>query len=405
MGFNFSFSYGNNNQPITAERLLDGSWFYTMFSGKNNHKKITTDKQKLEISLCNPALLKAIKLNCDLFSLGKVYYGEGKNLKALSELQAKPNKHQTWKQFHWDYLFYRQVFGTSYLWRSNNTNLTSSETQFYFLNPARMEFDSKLLKKLDKLTLSNSTFNDLGKETIKYCFEDGTYINIPLSQIQPFFDLSNSVSGNWFKSNSVLDALYKVVTNNEELLNAQNINLRYSGKFGVTGQADPNDTSMAGIPMSENEKQDIESKVNGSKSVHAFKSKVNIDRFVSDIDKLKLDDQYLNQYFIICSMFGIPRDVAEANIKGSSTYENQEKSTGKHVSYALQPAGDDLYEWISTFVNQKLTISWNYLPFMQVFELDKATTNKTKAETYKTLIDAGMSSQEALIISKLKENE
>lgn len=403
MGFNFSLNFGNS-QPITAERDLAGNWFYSMFSTKSSIKQLTTDKQKLDLILTNPAVLKVFKLNCDLFSLGKVYNVQnGKPLQKdfLQTIQKQPNKHQTWNQFEWDYMFYRML-GTAYLWRSNNTNLQSSETKFYWLNPAKMEFDSKLLKKLDKLTLSQSSYNELERETIKYTFEDGSKLNIPLSQIQPFFDLSNSVSGNWFKGNSCIDALYKVITNNNELLDAQNINLRYSAKFGVTGQQDPNNVSQ--IPMSETEKVDIESKVNGNKSVHAFKSKVDINRFVSDIANLKLDEQYLNQYFIIGTMYGIPRDVLEANLSGS-TYENQEKATGKHISYALQPAGDDLINWISSFIGVELSISWNYLPFMQVFEKDRAEVNKMKADTFKTLVDAGVDVKEALLMAKLKEND
>lgn len=403
MGFNFSLNFGNS-QPITAERDLAGNWFYSMFSTKSSIKQLTSDKQKLDLILTNPAVLKVFKLNCDLFSLGKVYNVQnGKLIQKdfLNTIQSRPNKHQTWNQFEWDYMFYRML-GTAYLWRSNNTNLQSSETKFYWLNPAKIEFDSKLMKKLDKLTLSQSSFNELERETIKYTFEDGSKLNIPLSQITTFFDLSNSVSGNWYKGNSCIDALYKVITNNNELLDAQNINLRYSAKFGVTGQQDPNNVSQ--IPMSETEKIDIESKVNGKKSVHAFKSKVDINRFVSDIANLKLDEQYLNHYFIIGSMYGIPRDVLEANLSGS-TYENQEKATGKHISYALQPAGDDLINWFSSFIGIELAISWNYLPFMQVFERDRAEVNKMKAETFNILVGAGISPEEALIMAKLKSDE
>lgn len=400
MGFNFSLSYGNN-QPISVERLLDGTWWTEIFSTKSNFKKGLSDKQKLEIVLNNPAALKVFKLNCDLFTLGKVHE-KNNPLSYIQSLQDKPNKHQTWKQFMWDYMF-RRMTGTAYLWRSNNTNLTSSKTQFYILANERMEFSSKLIKKLDKLDLSEKSINELGKETIKYSFNDNTTLNIPLEQITPFFDLSNSISGNWYKGNSSIDALCKVITNNEEVLDAQNINLRYSSKFGITGQQDPNNVSQ--IPMTETEKQDIETKVNGNKKVHAFKSKVDVYRFVSDMANLKLDDQYLNQYFIIGSMYGIPRDVLEANIKGGSTYENQEKATGKHVSYSLQPAGDDLIEWFNNFIGKDLVISWNHLPFMQIFEVDRANANKTKAETLKILVDAGVDINEALLISKLKENE
>ena len=42
---------------------------------------------------------------------------------------------------------------------------------------------------------------------------------------------------------------------------------------------------------------------------------------------------------------------------------------------------------------------------MQIFEVDRAAANKTKAETLRILVEAGVDINEALLISKLKENE
>lgn len=398
MGFNFSLNFGNNN-PLKVERLLDGSFFYTMFSTSASYKTLTSDKQKIEIVLSNPAVLKALKLNSDLYSIGKITKVDGNKLTPIKELQSRPNKYQTWKQFEWDYCFYRSL-GTAYLWRSNNTNLELSKTYFYWLNPAKIQWDYDTLRKLDKLTLSEQSYNEIQKLYITYFFEDGTIKKIQLKEITPFFDLSNSVSGNWYKGNSVIDALYKVISNVEEVLDSQNINLRYSGKFGISGQQDPDNVTQ--MPMSETEKVSIETKIDSTnKKVHAFKSKVDINRFVSDIANLKLDEQYIGLYFIVCSMFGIPRDVAEASLRGA-TYENQEKSTGKYISYALQPMADDLMEWLGEFLGVQLKKDWNQLPFMQVFEKDRATTNKTKAETFKILVENGLTKEEALEVSGIQ---
>jgi len=104
-------------------------------------------------------------------------------------------------------------------------------------------------------------------------------------------------------------------------------------------------------------------------------------------------------------MYGIPRDVLEANIKGGSTYENQEKATGKHISYALQPKGDDLFEWFTSFTGVEMKISWRHLPFMQVFERDRAEVNKMKAETLKILIESGIEPKEALLMTNLNKDE
>lgn len=392
MGFNFSFGFGNSKQPISVERDSAGNWFYELFGGRASHRELLTDSQKLDVILKNPACLKVFKLNSDLFTLGKIYVRDSE--KTLKEIQKKPNKHQTWNQFLWDYNFYYDL-GTALLWRSNNTNLTLSETQFYWLNPAKITFDSKLLNKLDKMSLSNKSINDLEKETIKYTFQDGTVKNIPLKEITSFCSLSNSVSNNWYKSNSVIDALYKVISNTEETLDAKNINTRYSGKFGITGQQDPDNVTQ--LPMGETEKKDIETKIDSSnKKIHAFKSKVDINRFVSDMANLKLDESYLYDLSIIGSMLGIPKAVLDSDVKAKGLNANERESAlSSHVSYSLQPKADNLMEWFSEFMGLDMYMTWEELPFMQISENDKANTVNLKADAYSKLLTAGFSKDQA----------
>ena len=403
MGFNFNFGWnGSQTPPLAVEKDNQGNIFYKMFSSNGSFTSISTDREKLETILKNPACLKVFKLNCYLASLGKVseYKNETMFLKnALKTIQKAPNKHQTWKQFFWDYMFYNML-GTAYLWRSNNTNLTASNTSFYWLNPAKITFPNSLETKLDKLDLSDKTINDQGKEHIRYSFKDGTEKNIPLKEIQPFFDLSNSVSQNWYKGNSAIDALYKVIANHEKGLDAKNVNLDYSKKFLVAGQADPENVDQ--MPMAETEKRDIETKLSGEKTVHAVKSMIEINRFVDDLAALKLDEAQTADYFTIGSMFNIPRDVLEAYLKGGGTYENQEKGTGKHISYSIQPKMDDLMEWFGGFLGIELRMEYTHLPFMQYVEADKAKTTKTKAEAFKIFLENGLSKDEALKLTGLE---
>lgn len=387
--------------PLSVEHDRVGNWFYRMFSSSGSFTSPTTDRMKLEIILRNPAALKVFKLNCDLASLGKV--AEYKNDKfvsynVLKDKQPQPNKHQTWKQFFWDYEFYNML-GTAYLWRSNSTNLEFSGTSFYWLNPAKIQWLNSLDTKLDKLDLSNLSVNQLEKETIQYQFRDGTKRDIPLKEIQPFFDLSNSISENWYKGNSAIDALYKVIANSDTALIAKNVNLDFSKKYFVTGTQDPKD--VLNLPMGETEKKSIREKLNEDEPVKVTKSMIEIRRFVDDIAKLKLDDAYLSDYFIIGNMFGIPKDVLEANIKGS-TFENQEKATGKHITYAIQPKMDDLMEWLGKFLGIELRMEYKHLPFMQFVEKERAESNKIKAESFKIFIEGGFTKEEAAKLTGLE---
>lgn len=358
------------------------------------------DLKKIRAILESPAVLKVFTLQCDLFSLGKIkIYKDGKDIGAhpILDMLNEPNYMQSQNQWLWDYMFWTML-GTAYLYV--DSQVAAPGNNLYFLNPIGMEFPTNMLNKSDKIILSSKSNKDILAFSVKYKFEDGTSMLIPFSKIVCTTDLSNGV-GNWFKGNSRLDALHKVITNSEAALDARNINIRYAGKFMVAGQQDPNNVTK--IPMSKDEKDDIETKMNGRKSVHAVKSMIEIKRFVEDMRKLELNQAYLDSYFIIGNMYNIPRDVLEAYV--SSTYENQEKAKGAHISYTLQPKGDDLMARLSTRFNLgdlKLQISWDHLPFMQVFEKDRANNNQLTAITFEKLVNLGVPLDEVNEFCKTK---
>ena len=179
MGFSFNIGFGNN-APQVIERDSSGNWFYEMFSGSNANK-FKSDKEKINVVLSNPAVLKVFALNCDLFSLGKI------NDDFLYTQRKKPNFKQNWTQFLWDYMFFTQL-GTAYLWTPNNQLNETSPIQW--LNPSLLEFDTNLIDKLNGLVLSKITYKELTKGVVKYNFGKTSKL-IPLSVITPFYDLTN----------------------------------------------------------------------------------------------------------------------------------------------------------------------------------------------------------------------
>lgn len=353
------------------------------------------DVEKIQAVFSNPAVLKVFALQCDLFSLAKVYvYDKDDNLKkrdpALKRF-ANPNPLQMDAQFLWDYMFWKML-GNAYLYMSSNV-VERENAPMYWLENHKIDWPLALDKEKDKLILSESKLNELKKLEITYKYDDGTSIKIPLSKIVCFNDLTNGV-GNWFKGYSRLDALYKVISNSEASLDSKNINVRYAGKFLVAGTQDPNDVTRT--PMSNDEKLSIEQKVDGEKQVHAIKSMVDIKRFVSDLRVLELDKSYLADYFVIGSMYNIPKDILEAYANGS-TYENQEKAIGRHISYTMEPAGEALGAGIGKmwgYEDKYICLSWDHLPFNQVFEKDRVQVQQTKANVLNTLLRAGVKLEE-----------
>lgn len=379
-------------------RNATGSAFlpFRFWSTSPQFNDYTKDSEKINAVFSNPALLKVITLQCDLFSLAEVYvYKDGKIVEgdpALDRLNA-PNPLQSRKQWLWDYMFWTMV-GNANLYIDSNI-VTKDNNRLYFLENNKIEWPLSLEKAKDKMLFSAAAENELMSTVITYRYADGTTFKFPLKKLKVITDLSNGI-GNWFKGFSRIDALYKVITNSEASLDAKNINTRYSGKFMVAGKSDP--TNVSQLPLGEAEKQDIETKINGPKDVHAVKSMIDIKRFVEDIGRLKLDEGYLASYFLIGNMYNIPRDVLEAY--ASSTYENQGKATAKHVSYTLEPKGEDLTSaigrhWGYDKEGKKIVMSWDHLPFNQIFEKERAVTDQLKAQTFINLRKSGVSLDDA----------
>jgi hypothetical protein len=377
------------------DRLAEQFISYNFFDYGAAFGDYSSDIKKFETVFQNPAVLKVFALQCDLFSLGKIYaYKDDVEVKDNPGVErlSNPNPMQSRSQFLWDYMFWNML-GTANCYVDSDIP-TNADNKLYFLDLRKIEYPPDMVALMDKIILSKQAAESLMKRTITYRYADGSSIQIPLNRITTITDLTNG-TGNWIKGKSRIDALYKVIANSDETLNSSNINIRMAGKYMVAGKQDPGDVTK--LPMGEAEKDDIEKKMNGRKQVHAVKSMIDIKRFVEDMRALELGKQYLDAYFIIGNMYGIPRDVLEAYT--SSTYENQEKARASHVSYTLQPKGNDLLEalskrWGYDKEGISLVIDWEHLPFMQVFASERAKTNNQQVQSLTGLLKLGVSLDE-----------
>ena len=335
-------------------------------------------------------MLSVFKLQCDLFSLARITSskdGESLENSEILDKLKQPNPFQGQRQFLWDYMFWN-MFGFSTLWGASK--VLTEENNIYWLNTAMIEFPNELQKKLDKHYFSKGAVDALLDEYIIYHYSDNTKKKIQLKEIYSFADLSNGL-GNWFGSPSALDALYKVVSNSEAALNAKNVNLEFAGKYLVGG-----DTTAENIyeqPLGKGEQKSIEDVVTSGKKVTAVKSAISIARFVDNIAQLELDKSYFADYYIVGKMYGIPREVLEANLDRGSTFTNQSIARASHVEYTLQPKGDDLTNGIERYFNltDDLIISWDHLNFTQETKKAALENDKLQAETIKILLESGVS--------------
>jgi hypothetical protein len=395
MAFNFSFGFGNR-QKRAFEFDKDGNIFYSLFDSIGGLANRIPDREKIKKVCDNPALLKVISMDCDIFSLGKVCeYKEGKLIEEdfLYSIKKKPNLMQSYTQFFWDYKFWLNIYGTAILYNPDNSK-NIANTSLQFLNPANIVYNDTLIRKLQKFIFSSLTYNEVLEGSITYQFDNGESKEIKLKELTFFHDLTSAGKSNPLTGISRIDALYKVINNSELALDAKGINLFLAGRFMVAGKADPSKTDFANIPMSEDEKQSIEQKVLSNKSIHAVKSMIDIKRFVEDMGKLKLDESFVADFFMFGSMFNIPRDILETSLRGS-TYENQEKAMARLIEYCEKPKAQKLTDWFeSQFDFQDIRMSWNHLMFMKIFEKEQINNQKLKASALIELMKAGVKLEE-----------
>jgi hypothetical protein len=372
---------------------------YNVIHASTSFNTFARDKEKMAMILSSPAVLKVFALQCDLFSMGKVCVldKEGKEIEddPFLTLIKNPNPFtKTESQFLWDFMFWNML-GTANTYVDSRI-VDRKGNKIYYLDPSKMEWPLDFERKKDKLVFSDAEVNDINKATIRYRYNDGTWFDFTFDRLIQTFDLTNSI-GNFFKGPSRLDALYKIISNSEHTLDSQNINIRYTSKFMVGSDQQVGTNTKTGL--SDTEKQDIISKIDtNEKNVYPVRAKINIQRFVEDLAKLQLKDEYLGHYFLIGNMYNIPRDVLEAF--NSATYEKQEKDRAAHVNYCLEPKGEQFMDGFEVHFGyreqgKKIEMSWAHLPFVQVFAKERAETQKVTVEVLNSLLQAGVSIDQA----------
>jgi len=374
-------------------RYNDGSWWYRFFGGDANYATLTQE-QRLAYMLTNPALAKVVYLNCDVFSLGKIERKDGDTDSFIRMLQ-KPNRFQTMRQWLWSYRFWI-MYGNAYL-KPNTAIPGNSRAQLYWLDSSRIDWNDVVNENMDKLVLSNATKSELDRLTITYEYRNGQNEQFPLGELLHFHDLTNN-TGNWYNGESRIDALKKVLQNNESLLDAKNINLEFVRKFLIGGDYDPTKNLASFANMQDIEKDDIENKLRGSKSVLPIKSKISIERFVENLADLKLDETYTADLLVIADMYGIPKELISVLLEGS-TYENQEKALSRHISYSEMPKAQDLIEGLCGHFNlnpDDYHMTWDYLSFMNHDNYKESQVNERNARTLAQLLEAGVNPEDAL---------
>jgi len=88
-------------------------WGLSVFNTSTQFNNYQDYRKKLIAVMNNPAMLKVVSLQCDLFSLGKVcvYDANGQEIEddPFLTLMKNPNPFQKRSQFLWDFMFWNMI--------------------------------------------------------------------------------------------------------------------------------------------------------------------------------------------------------------------------------------------------------------------------------------------------------
>lgn len=389
---------------LGVERWGD-QYFYKIWEGTLSWNKKSSYQKKVEAVLQNPAALFIFTLLPDLASMGKykLYRGE-KELEsdALLDLLRKPNPLQTGTQFKWDYMFHRKL-GTANMYV--DSKIVRPENKLYFLHGDCIEWPKRITDHSMDLVLSTEAERQLRDAPIRY--KTGKQnLQFKFEKIQQYFDISNGVGG-YFSSPSRVDAIYKLIANSENVLQAKNINAEFARKFIVSGKVGVEQTSQ--LPMGEADKQSLEDAMRHKKrTVFPTKTQTAINRFIENPLVFKsLDESWMNDAFAIGKMLNIPKDVIEMLGTGA-TYENQEKARAMIISYCVQPDMEDFCDGVLQYFKYegyRLEVDYSHLPFVQALEMQRAETMERKSRAFVQLISGGADQQQAADLLGLELNK
>lgn len=344
----------------------------------------SSEEEKLMYALHNPAFLKVASLQCDTFSLGRFrMFKDTKEIEdhPLLTLLKQPYFNKGTEEFLWEWMF-NLMLGKSFV-RATSDNFNRLTPPLLIPIPTyKIREPRALLEKDFAFILTEEEYNRIASKDYKYTTNLGRVLNIPGDEIIATSDLS-------IDGASRIEALMKIIQNNEKSIDSQNINIKYAGKFMIAGKSDPKNINQ--LPMNADEKRDIEKKSISRKPVEAIKSMVDIKRYVSDKMFKELGDAYSQTYHQIGSMYNIPKDVLEAF--QSSTFENQEQARAAHVAYTLMPKANVFCRNILNYFGLQeydLRLEYNHLPFMQVFERERISKKKETIEVFNSMVASGI---------------
>lgn len=385
MAFNFNMSFGRP-KPSQVERYSNGDTWYTIGQIDSLSGKICAMRDRVSFALSNESFmsnaLKVTRLGSQARFHSANTKGEIISTYALHDLMPRANAFQTWTEFISQVMLYANI-GLAVIYIPNNT--LSSTNTIHCLKLEKITYNAGALNKLGSIIGLNKGSEYLKQTRVNYTFEDGSTRSIPLNELHLISALPLGLSSNLFENITLVDVLYKVLINSNELLDLEYKTSKLAQKVIVGEKKGGVDLSL---PQNEPEKQSIEKSVMSDKFITATNKDIQAKRLVESKSGLGIPEHYKLWSNVIGDMLGISPDLG---IDAKSTYNNQELATGRTIEFAVMPILDKLVEILEQNSSLKnIQISFAHMGFNQVFEKEREEKNKLKLDNIISALDKNL---------------
>ena len=321
--------------PFYYERLKDGSHWYI----KDINTSLLNVKEGLEVGLTNPVLQPSLNLIARLFSSVKFSEvnesGEPVENSTIVELLKNPNIYQSQQDFLEQLIWFKYCFGFMYMFPVHPVGVKKAErTSLNNLNTSYIKFDDNfttpiVFKKADEKKILEQKFEyeDQGNEQ---------KLNLEVGKIIPFYDLANGLGTNSSYSdsscNNLLTAPSRLLSIKTELSNVHQAGIAKNKAIQTNGRelySNKNSSVGATMPLSLEEKTDIQNKLNNDTGLGSGRSRAVVTNASMEwqslhikLKELGLDESKTADANTILTALGIPLDLADK----TSTYENKQQA-------------------------------------------------------------------------------
>lgn len=388
------------------QRLKNGTHRYLYLDSKASWDSIT---DKLKCGYENPVLLPILQLIA--FYTSKVEFKvqdiNTKEFEAdhpIIDRLNNPNFYQSKQDFLRQFVWLKYCIGYTYIYPVLPETYSDAKDVIALFN-----LDASLVKFPDKFKtkfvyLNQDVKNE--KESIFKYDKECQNLDLTVSDIIPFFDLPNGLlSKNLLTAPSRLDALKKPLTNIARSFDAKNIAIQTNGKELFRNRSG---SQMQSVPLGDNEKQEIKDITNNAYGLATNRSRSIITN--ADIEwqslhinlkDLGLDDSVVKDAQMCVSAFNIPKELISYDGKGAK-YENQVQATIGFIQGVIQDNADDIANSFNSQFDlrkkegKEIIASFDHLPIMQAVKQKKTESKKIQVEVLQGLLDAGVSTEDAL---------